>query len=84
MRPTQRNDSNEEQAALLSVQKLVAGDTFLKPSVLDLQVYDETLVILTDHQLPRAFVEKIVAASWPGPVEVYCATDLMTGAETAH
>ena len=46
----------------------------------DLQVYDDTLVVLTDHQLPNAFVEKIVAKSWRGSVEVYCTAELMIGA----
>ena len=73
-------ESNEQRKALNCVQLLVARDTFLRPAVLDLQVYDETLVVLTDHQLPKAFVENIVAKSWPGPVEVHCATELMMGA----
>lgn len=73
-------DDSKFDRALGAVQSLVANDAFLKPAVLDIQIYDETLIVLTDHVLPEKFVEKIVAKSWPGPVEVHCATDLMVGA----
>ena len=74
--------SIDRDAAFAEAKSLVVKDVFLRPCVLDMQMYDDTLTVFTDHEVPCTFVRGILAKSWPGEVEVFCATDLMTGSGT--
>ncbi|MEM8749135.1 MAG: hypothetical protein AAGF28_02460 [Pseudomonadota bacterium] len=68
---------------LVAIERVVQEEQFLRLSVLDIQLYDDTLVVLVDQQVPRAFLAQILRRSWSGPVEVYCASALMAGSDTA-
>lgn len=64
---------------LEKIEKLVEQEQFLRLSVLDIQSYDGTLVVMTDDAVPRPFVKMILKKAWNGPVEVFCASALMGG-----
>ncbi len=72
-----------QQLELAKIEELVENEVFLGLSVLDVQTYDDTLVVLTDDHVPRAFVRVILKQAWSGEVEVYCANGLMMGSTTA-
>ena len=73
-------NSDEKTTELNKVQSIISKETFLRISVLDIQNYDGTLVVMTDHNVPQKFTRHIMSKIWDGPVEVYCASGLMTGA----
>lgn len=75
--------SEDRSGDLEKVQAVINKETFLRISVLDVQNYDGTLVVMTDHNVPQKFTRHIMDMVWNGPVEVYCASTLMTGADTA-
>ena len=68
-----------EQPAVPDLLGRVAQDDFLKSAVLDIQIDDGVLVALVDQSVPVSFVEGLLARLWSGPIEVFCATDLMVG-----
>lgn len=63
------------------VEQMIARDTFLRQAVLDIQEYDDTLVLMVAPNVPHIFVRTVVRQIWAGPIEIYCATALMAGAE---
>ncbi len=65
------------------VQHLIDQEVFLTLAVVDVQVYDQTLVVMTSHSVPRAFVRMLLRKIWNGPVEVYCASALFAGGNIA-
>lgn len=71
--------SEDRSNDLNNVMKIINDETFLRISVLDVQNYDGTLVVMTDHNVPQKFTRHIMNKIWNGPVEVYCASSLMTG-----
>ena len=73
---TKSNDINE-------IQNLIDQEVFLSLSVVDIQVYDNTLVVMAGHSVPRAFVRMLLSKVWNGPVEVYCASALFAGSGMA-
>lgn len=76
------NAQNQFEDKLDRIFSLIERETFLKLSVLDIQQYDDTLVVMSDDAVPRAFVRQILNKVWQGPVEVYCAASLMAGSTT--
>lgn len=71
--------SSNTNQNLATIQKLVEQEQFLRLSVLDIQSYDGTLVVMTDDAVPRPFVRMILKKVWDGPIEVFCASALMSG-----
>ena len=69
----------DAQCGIEDVEKLINEDVFLRDCVLDAQIDDGTLVILTDHTVPRPFVRERLKSVWDGPVESYCASGIMRG-----
>ena len=67
-----------------AIQTLVAGDEFLCPVVMDMQIDDDTLVVMITPEVPATFVEAIIQPNWPGDLEVFCATDLMVGVQRTN
>lgn len=64
---------------MLDIEALIEREVFLRQSIQDIQVFDDTLVALTDDGVPPTFVRMILSTVWAGPVEVYCASALMIG-----
>jgi len=69
---------------LAKVQSLVADDDFLRSSIMELQLYDNALVVFITRELPASFVDAIISPHWDGPVEVYCASDIMIGTDKTN
>ena len=61
------------------IQELIDSEVFLQLSVIDIHVDNDTLVVMTDHQVPRNFVKLLLRKVWNGPVEVFCASAIMDG-----
>lgn len=61
------------------VSNLVDEDDILRTSVLDIQLDNDTLVVLANADVPRAFIRSAIKSVWEGPLEVFCATGLMVG-----
>ena len=61
----------------------VECESFLNDVVLDLQIYDDALVVFTSQDTPSNLVRLVLRKVWSGNIEVHCATDLMAGAEMA-
>jgi hypothetical protein len=68
---------------LAEIEKLIEEEQFLRLSVLDVQNYDGTLVVMTDDAVPRPFVRMILRNVWNGPIEVFCASALMGGSNAS-
>ena len=68
-----------KQNELSIIQNIIDEEVFLKLSVVDFHTDDDTLVVMTDHQVPCAFVKMILQKVWNGPVEVFCASAIMAG-----
>lgn len=71
--------SSASENKIAEIEKLIENEQFLQLSVLDVQDYDGTLVVMTDDAVPRPFVRMLLRKIWDGPVEVYCASGLMSG-----
>lgn len=73
--------SNSQKNSLDEINWFIDSEMFLKMSVVDVQVYDDLLVVMTDHAIPRTFVRLLLKRIWKGPIDVFCATALMGGNE---
>lgn len=62
-----------------TVLSFMEKEVFLRLSIVDVQAYDDTLVVMTSSDVPRVFVRMLLKKVWAGPIEVYCATALMAG-----
>ena len=67
--------------SLENVQAVIDAESMLNHAVVDVQQYDDTLVIFTSHETPTSFVRLLLRKVWTGPIEVYCATALLAGSE---
>ncbi|MDD9909185.1 MAG: hypothetical protein OXR62_05775 [Ahrensia sp.] len=54
-------------------------DADTRRAVLDVQVYDDTLVALVAPCVPRERITKALDEAWGGDIEVHCASDLAAG-----
>lgn len=68
---------------LENVFSLIEDEVFLRISILDVQTYDGTLVVMTSNDVPRMFIRMILKKVWSGPIEVYCASALMAGSSVS-
>jgi len=73
----------EQHEDLLDLVAFVKSETFLELSVMDLDFQDDTLLALIGPSVPKAFVEMLLKKRWDGPIEVYCASDFVTGSAAA-
>jgi hypothetical protein len=71
----------EPTTSLHSVQTALENEAVLNDAILDVQQYEDTLVILTAQETPEAFLRLTLDKVWDGPIEVYCATALLDGSE---
>ncbi|MEP1208846.1 MAG: hypothetical protein ABJM29_14135 [Rhizobiaceae bacterium] len=69
------------EASLDNVQAVIDGESMLYHSIVDVQLYEDTLVIFTVHETPVSFVRLLLRDVWRGPIEVYCSTALLAGSE---
>lgn len=65
--------------SLEDVERVLSRDVYVRNAILNVEEYDGTLVIFVEPDVPPVFVRTLVRPVWDGPVEVYCATALMTG-----
>lgn len=63
------------------VQAVLEKEAFLDSNIMDVQQYDDTLVLLTKREIPLSMVRLLLRKVWTGPIEVYCASALMTGSD---
>ena len=66
-----------------AVLTFMEEEVFLRLSIVDVQNYDDTLVVMTGSDVPRVFVRMLLKKVWSGPVEVYCASGLMAGSNVS-
>jgi len=64
------------------VYALIESEVFLNLSILEVQLHSNTLVVLCDHSVPTSDVTLLLKKAWFGPIEVYCASQLMAGGTT--
>ena len=64
-----------------SVQAVIDSESILHRSVVDIQQYDDTLVIFTANETPISFIRLVLQKVWRGPIEVYCTPALLAGSE---
>ncbi|NKB51847.1 MAG: hypothetical protein GKR97_06425 [Rhizobiaceae bacterium] len=69
------------ETSLDSVQAVIESQSILNASVVDIQQYDDTLVIFTADETPISFIRLLMKKVWNGPIEVYCTTALLAGSE---
>ena len=73
----------EQHEDLLDLVAFVKSETVLELSVMDLDFQDGALLVLVGPDAPKAFVEMLLKKRWDGPIEVYCASDFITGSAAA-
>ncbi|MEP0943688.1 MAG: hypothetical protein ABJH63_13980 [Rhizobiaceae bacterium] len=71
----------ETQSRLQGVHTAIANESILSDAILDVHQQDDTLVILTAQETPETFLRLTLDKVWTGPIEVYCATALLDGAD---
>lgn len=71
----------ETQSRLQGVQTAIENEAILNDAILDVHQQDDTLVILTAQETPETFLRLTLDKVWNGPIEVYCATALLDGAD---
>jgi len=76
-------ETSNYSVELRRVEALIENEVFLSLSIVDVQVYDNTLVVMTEHSVPRTFVRLLLKKVWEGPIEVYCASALLAGSGIA-
>ena len=69
-------------ASLGSVQNVIANHKLLNDSIVDIDQYDDTLVIYTHGDVPDSFMRLMLQKAWTGPIEVYCTSSLMGGSDS--
>lgn len=69
------------ESQMRDIQAMIDGDTLLSRTISDVQRYDDTLVVFTQTETPTTFIRLILKSIWTGPIEVYCVTALMAGAD---
>ena len=73
----------EAHNGLQGVHAALASQAVLNDAILDVLQMDDTLVILAAQETPETFLRMTLDKVWNGPIEVYCATDLLDGADFA-
>jgi hypothetical protein len=68
---------------LNGVHAAIDSQTILNDVILDIQQYDDTLVIFTSQDTSHTFIRLILRKVWTGPLEIYCAIALMSGSDRA-
>ena len=68
---------------LNNIKTAIERETVLSQTVLDVQLDQDTLVVFTTVETPDTFVRLMLRQVWDGPIETYCATSLMAGADQA-
>ena len=70
-------------AGLGSVQYVIENEQLLSDAILDIDQYDDTLVVYTHSDLPESFMRLMLQKAWTGPIEVHCTPSLMASGDFA-
>ena len=62
-----------------NVHAAIENEAVLSNAVVEVQQYDDTLVVLTAQETPETFLRLTLNKVWTGPIEVYCASGLLDG-----
>lgn len=68
----------DETLLLEEVGLVIERNPALRMAIMDVQAYDETLVLLTNSLVSGPFIKLSLEAHWPGPIEVYDAASLFS------
>ena len=71
----------EAQSSLQGVHAALESQAVLNDAIIDVHQMDDTLVILAAQETPETFLRMTLDKVWQGPIEVYCASDLLDGPE---
>ena len=66
---------------LADVHAVIDHEALLGDNVMDVQHYDDTLVLFTKREMPSTFARMLLKKVWAGPIEDYCASALTVGSE---
>ena len=74
-------EQSQADDSLKRIHTAIENEAILNDAVVDIQQYDDTLVVFTSTETPVSFVRLVLRKVWTGPIEVYCATALLTGSD---